>query len=356
VLDLTRDPIALAAALIDQPSVSGQERELVDAIEEALRKQAPFLRIDRYGNTLVAKTERGASERILLAGHVDTVPIAGNLPSHREGDRLYGCGASDMKSGLAVLLHLAVTVTDSPYDLTYLIYDCEEVEAERNGLNRLAQTNPDELSGNFAVLLEPTGVVVEGGCQGTMRIEVSSSGTRAHSARSWLGTNAIHGVAEILARLNDYEERRPIIDGLEYREGLQAVKIAGGVATNVIPDECVVTINYRFAPDRSEAEAEKHLREFFSGYDIKIVDSAPGALPGLSQPAAGQFLAAVGGDPRPKYGWTDVARFSAMGIPAVNFGPGDPNLAHTVDEWVDISTISHCYDRMYAWLTRKVVE
>ncbi|HUW78936.1 MAG TPA: succinyl-diaminopimelate desuccinylase [Candidatus Nanopelagicaceae bacterium] len=351
MIDLFADPVALCAALIDIESVSGNEGQLADLIEEALRAQASHLAIDRIGNSLVARTTGSCSERVILAGHIDTVPVAQNLPSHFEGDRLFGVGSSDMKSGVALQLHLAASITNPNREITFIFYECEEIEAERNGLTHIARERPELLAGDFAVLLEPTDGVVEGGCQGTMRIEVRTRGVRAHSARSWLGENAIHGAGEILDLLNNHEPRRVLIDGLEYREGLQAVAISGGVAGNVIPDECVVTINFRFAPDRSEADAERFLRIFFEGYPVRIIDSAPGALPGLTRPAAQEFIAKIGGVPAPKFGWTDVARFTALNIPAVNFGPGNPSLAHTVDESVDIELIQRGATQLKEWLS-----
>ncbi|GAA0670071.1 succinyl-diaminopimelate desuccinylase [Kitasatospora atroaurantiaca] len=349
-LDLTLDGGALTARLVDFPSVSGDEQALADAVETALRAY-PHLTVDRYGNNVVARTELGRAERVLIAGHLDTVPIADNLPSYVEGDLLYGCGTSDMKSGVAVQLRLAATLPEPNRDLTFVFYDCEEIEASRNGLGHLAAQHPEWLAADFAVLMEPSGAMVEGGCQGTLRVQVTLTGTRAHSARSWLGDNAIHHAAEVLGRLAAYEPRRVEIDGLEYREGLNAVRIDGGVAGNVIPDECVVTVNFRYAPDRSEAEAAAHVREVFAGYDVVVTDSAPGALPGLGQPAAQAFLAATGGQARAKFGWTDVARFSALGVPAVNYGPGDPNLAHKREEHCSLSAIAEVEERMRAWLT-----
>ncbi|MFJ9696690.1 succinyl-diaminopimelate desuccinylase [Kitasatospora sp. NPDC101183] len=349
-LDLTIDGGALTARLVDFPSVSGDEQALADAVEAALRVY-PHLTVDRHGNNVVARTNLGRKERVLLAGHLDTVPIADNLPSYVDGDLLYGCGTSDMKSGVAVALRLAATLPEPNRDLTFVFYDCEEVEAHRNGLGHLVKDHPDWLAADFAVLMEPSGAMVEGGCQGTLRAQVRLTGVRAHAARSWLGDNAIHHAAEVLTRLADYEARKVEIDGLEYHEGLNAVRIDGGVAGNVIPDECVVTVNFRYAPDRSEAEAEKHVREVFDGFELTVTDFAPGALPGLAQPAAKAFLEATGGRARAKFGWTDVARFSALGVPAVNYGPGDPDLAHKRNEHCSLSAVAETENRLRAWLT-----
>jgi succinyl-diaminopimelate desuccinylase len=259
-----------------------------------------------------------------------------------------------MKSGDAVLLHLAATLPDPNRDLTFVLYEAEEIEEEFNGLRLLSESDPELRVADFAILMEPSGAIVEAGCQGTMRVDVRTTGERAHAARSWKGVNAIHGAAEVLARLNAYDARRPVIDGLEYHEGLNAVFISGGVAGNVLPDECVVAVNHRFAPDRSEAEAEAFLREFFDGFEVTLRDSAPAALPGLGLPAAKEFLASVGGEVKPKFGWTDVARFSALGVPAVNFGPGDPMLAHKQEEHVPVEHIERCERQLRAWLTGEV--
>jgi succinyl-diaminopimelate desuccinylase len=349
-LDLAADPVALTAALVDIESVSGNERAIADAVETALRSLG-HLEVTRDGDAVVARTSLGRGERVLLAGHLDTVPVADNLPSRVEGDRMYGCGTTDMKSGTAVLLHLAATIRDPAYDLTLVCYDHEEVEAEKNGLGRLARDHRDLLDADLAILMEPTDGLVEAGCQGTMRAVIRTTGHRAHSARSWLGVNAIHAAGEVLRRLEAYEARSVEIDGCTYREGLNAVRIAGGVAGNVVPDACEVTVNFRFAPDRDEKQAEQHVRDVFAGYDVEITDSAPGALPGLGAPASQAFLAAVGGEPRAKYGWTDVARFAALGIPALNFGPGDPNLAHTREEYVELPKITAVTEAMRSYLS-----
>ena len=306
--------------------------------------------MQRFGHTIVARTHHGHAERVVIAGHIDTVPLNANLPARRDEQALHGLGTCDMKGGVAIALRLAATLPVTNRDVTYLFYECEEVEAERNGLQLLSQSHPDLLQADFAILMEPSDGIVEAGCQGTLRVDVRVKGVRAHSARSWTGVNAIHGAADVLARLNAYEPRRPVIDGLEYHEGLNAVFISGGVAGNVLPDECVVSVNYRFAPDRSVDEAYAHMREVFDGFDIELSDSAPAAMPGLSVPAAAAFVEAVGGRANPKFGWTDVARFSGLGIPAVNFGPGDPHLAHKQDEFVPLDQITTVERQLRSWL------
>jgi succinyl-diaminopimelate desuccinylase len=351
-LDLHAEGPALTAALVDISSVSGEEGPLADAIERALRR-LPHLRVTRHGNTLVARTERGKGERVVLAGHIDTVPHAGNFPSHWDPERvrLTGVGTSDMKAGVAVQLRLAAALPEPNRDVTYVFYECEEVDVARNGLFLLSRAAPELLAADFAVLLEPSGGVVEGGCQGTLRAAITAKGKRAHTARSWMGKNAIHEAGAILDILRSASPRQPVVDGLEYHEGLNAVEISGGVVGNVVPDECVVTVNYRFAPDRSEAEAEAYIRDLFAAWPVEILDSAPGARPGLTTGPAADFVKAVGGEPRAKLGWTDVARFAELGIPAVNYGPGISEIAHTPAEYVEAAPIVAAEQALTAWLT-----
>lgn len=345
MLDLRGDPVELAAALVDIPSESRHEARIADAVEAALRAQAPGFEIIRNGNAVLARTHLGRPSRVLLAGHLDTVPVADNLPSRRstghEGELLHGCGAVDMKSGDAVFLHLAATIDAPVHDLTLVFYDCEEIDSTANGLGRIERELPDWLAADVAILGEPTGGYIEAGCQGTLRVVVKTTGTRAHSARPWSGDNAIHKLGAALDRLTRYQARTVEIDGCTYREGLSAVRIDGGVAGNVIPDAASVTVNFRFAPDRSTESALRHVHDVFHGLevDIELTDSAAGALPGLSRPAAGALVQAAAGQVRAKYGWTDVSRFAARGIPAVNYGPGDPNLAHRRDERVPVEQI-----------------
>jgi succinyl-diaminopimelate desuccinylase len=354
MLDLSADVAALTADLVDVESVSGDEQHLADLVEVAL-KGCAGLDVQRDGNVVIARTSLGRGQRIALAGHLDTVPIAGNVPSRVEGGRLFGCGTSDMKSGDAVMLRVAHLVGTGELvpraDLTWIFYDCEEVEAVRNGLGRIARERPELIAADFAVLLEPTEGVIEGGCQGTLRAVITTGGVRAHSARSWLGENAIHAAAPVLAILAGYQAREVDVDGLHYHEGLNAVAVAGGVAGNVIPDLCEITVNFRYAPDRSESEAFEHVREVFAGYDVRLTDSAPGARPGLDAPLAAAFVAATGVPARAKFGWTDVALFGRLGIPAVNFGPGDPNLAHTVDESVELDRIRSAEQALVRFLS-----
>ncbi|MDR3655624.1 MAG: succinyl-diaminopimelate desuccinylase [Mycobacterium sp.] len=353
MLDLRGDPIELTAVLVDIPSESRSEARLADEVEAALRAQTSGFEIVRNGNAVLARTSLGRPSRVLLAGHLDTVPAAGNLPSRLDDGELYGCGTADMKSGDAVFLHLAATVAEPVHDLTLVFYDCEEIDAASNGLGRIERELPDWLAADVAILGEPTGGYIEAGCQGTLRVVISATGTRAHSARSWLGDNAIHKLGAVLDRLAGYTARTVDIDGCAYREGLSAVRIDGGVAGNVIPDAASVTANFRFAPDRSVEAALQHVHEVFDGLDVYIeqTDAAAGALPGLAQPAAKALVEAAGGQVRAKYGWTDVSRFAARGIPAVNFGPGDPNLAHTRDERVAVGNVTAAVEMLQRYLS-----
>ena len=352
-LSLTDDIVALTRSLVDIPSESQHEHVIADAIESALR-ELPHLEVIRVENTVIAKTNLGRSTRVILGGHIDTVPENKNLPSRlgqRDGeDAMFGLGTCDMKGGVAVMLRAAHEVREPSRDITFIFYESEEIDTKYNGLYKLSQSHPDLLKADFAILLEPTNAGIEGGCQGTLRAEVRTTGRRAHSARSWMGVNAVHAAGEILARLNAYEPRRVRVDGLEYREGMQAVKVWGGVANNVVPDDCTVAVNYRFAPSRSVEEAIAHVKETFAGFEVEIMEAVGGALPGLDQVAAKEFVAAVGATPAPKFGWTDVARFSAMGVPAVNYGPGDPMYAHAPDEFVRLSDLRSCEAGMLAWL------
>jgi succinyl-diaminopimelate desuccinylase len=355
MLNLDGDPIVLLRALIDIESVSGNETEIAGAIEAALRRYG-HLAVSRDGNVVVARTDLGRGSRVVIAGHTDTVPVANNLPSRvtgtgQDGVLVWGRGACDMKGGVAVQLAAAAALTQPARDLTWIFYDCEEVEASRNGLSRISRERPADLAGDFAVLCEPTNARVEGGCQGTMRLEVNLRGVAAHSARAWMGRNAVHDAAPVLHRLAEYQPAEVEVDGLRYREGLNAVRINGGVAGNIIPDRCEIEINYRFAPDKSPEEAEDHIREVLAGFPLGVTDVAAGARPGLDQPAAKEFVAAVGGEPSAKFGWTDVAMFSAMGVPAVNFGPGNPSKAHADDEFCPAADVFACRDALVRWLT-----
>lgn len=370
VLDLRADPVELTAALIDIPSVSRDEARIADAVEAALRDVAadipgelPEVTVERIGDNIVARTHRGLPQRVILAGHLDTVPIADNVPSTRgldaEGrDTIFGCGAVDMKSGDACYLHAFATLADSrelQRDLTLVMYACEEIAGEFNGLGHLAESHPGLLAGDVALLGEPSGNVIEAGCQGSIRVKVIARGTRAHSARAWLGDNAAHRLTGVLARVAAYSAGTAEIDGLTYREGMQVVHLHSGVATNTVPDEAWAYVNFRFAPDRGTDDAMAHLMEVLAIDDplieVEVEDISPGALPGLDRAAAAELVAVAGGTAKPKYGWTDVSRFAALGMPAVNFGPGDPAYCHKRDEQIPVEMITRLSRDLLRYLT-----
>ena len=354
ILDTKKDVAQLTKDICDIFSVSGNETQLADAIEATLR-EVNHLEIIRLGDAIIARTYLNRGKRVIIAGHIDTVPVADNLPTKfielAGRQMLWGRGTVDMKAGVAVQLKLAVELTEPNVDITWVFYDHEEVDSELNGLGRVSRTNPEYLVGDFAVLCEPSNARVEGGCNGTLRAEIRLAGKKAHSARPWMGENALHKAAEPLAILANFTPEEIEVDGLVYRESLNAVLMSSGIAANVIPDEAVITVNYRFAPSKNSAQAEAQIRELFEGYEIEITDHADGARPGLDLPEAQAFIKQTGGEPAPKYGWTDVARFSALGIPAVNFGPGDPNKAHADDEAVELEQIYACEKALRAWLS-----
>jgi succinyl-diaminopimelate desuccinylase len=350
-------PVDLTEALCNIESVSGDEKRIADAVETALRAYS-HLEVTRLGNNVVARTNLGRESRVVIAGHLDTVPIAQNLPVQRivkDGKEcLWGRGTVDMKGGAAVQLVLAAELNRPNQDVTWCFYENEEVDSELNGLGIIARTKPDLLEGDFAILCEPSSAGIEGGCNGPLRVIVTTKGIAAHSARAWMGENAIHAAAPILARLAAYEPQTVTVDGLDYRESMNAVSITGGIAGNVIPDHCEVKVNYRFAPSHTPDEALAHVRELFAGFNVEVDDIAPGARPGLDSPRAQDFARVVlersGTQPAPKYGWTDVARFAELGLPAVNFGPGNAIYAHRDDEHCPTDQIQTCYEVLKSWL------
>jgi len=349
------DLLARTAALVDIPSPSHHEAALTDHLEAGLRS-LPHLAVERVGANLVARTQLGRGTRVVLAGHTDTVPPNGNERARIEGDVLWGLGATDMKGGLAVMVALAEVLTEPAVDVTWIFYAGEEVAPEHNGLAHLVRDRPDLVAGDVAILGEPTDGDIEAGCQGTMRLEVTVRGQRAHTARPWMGRNAVHRLGEVLRAVAAFPERRPVIDGCEYREALQAVGVGGGVAGNVVPDLATVTLNRRFAPDRTADEAEAEVRALLApaleeGDDVRVVDSAPGALPGLQHPVLRSLIDDHGLPVRAKLGWTDVARFAAAGMPACNLGPGDATLAHSADERVDRASLDRTYEVLHTVLS-----
>lgn len=354
----TADLLALTAELVDIPSVSHHEAALADHVE-ALLAEVPWLAVERVGDNVVARTDLGRPQRLALAGHLDTVAPNANEQARIEGDVCWGIGAADMKAGCAVFLELARTIAEPAVDVTYVFYECEEVEARFNGLRRLLAERPDLLSVDAAILGEPTSARIEAGCQGTLRVKVELMGERAHTARPWMGRNAIHRLADVLARSAAFSGRRPVLDGCEFAEALQAVSVTGGVAGNVVPDRASVVLNHRFAPDRDITDALAAVRSALGdavdeagGDTVVLTDHAEGARPGLDHPVLKRLVEAVGTSPVAKLGWTDVAFFSARGIPATNFGPGDPSLAHAAGERVERHELESVYAALAGVLDR----
>ena len=343
------DLLALTAELIGIPSVSRAEGELADRTE-AWCAECPWLEVTRVGDNVVARTTGGRSERLLVAGHLDTVPPNGNSEPILTGDRVAGLGAADMKGGLAVMLGLAAAHADPAIDVTYVWYAAEEIEREHNGLLELEAARPDLLEADAAVLGEPTGAVPEAGCQGSMHIRISLAGERAHTARPWMGSNAIHRLGDLLGVLRAYQARRPVIDGCRFAEALQATAVTGGVASNVVPDEATLVLNHRFAPDRTPEQAERHVRDLVAAHltdsdSLELLEMAPAAPPRLDHPLLAAIVAAGGGPAavRAKLGWTDAAFFAERHVPALNFGPGDAELAHTAGEYVTRDSLEAVY-------------
>ena len=349
------DLLARTAALVDVASPSRHEQALVDALETELRA-LDHLEVVRVGDNLVARTALGRAQRVVLAGHTDTVPANENATARLEGDRLFGVGSADMKGGLAVMLDLAARLTDPIVDVTYVFYAREEVASVESGLGELFEARPELLAGDVAILGEPTDALIEAGCQGTLRVRLSLAGERAHTARPWMGRNAVHRLASVLGVLDTYEARRIVIDGCEFREALQAVAVDGGVAGNVVPDAASVTVNFRFAPDRTLDDAIMHVRGLFEssfgeGDTFEVLDAAEAAEPGLTHPLLAELVERSGGTVLAKLGWTDVARFGAHGIPAVNFGPGDNTIAHTAGEHLDRAPLERVHSVLLGLLT-----
>ena len=337
------------------PSVSHEEAALASYVEDALRP-VPWLTVERVGDNVVARTELGRPSRVVLGGHLDTVPGLDGMQSVVDGDVLHGLGAADMKGGLAIYLDLARSVSEPACDVTYVFYAGEEVDARFNGLAHLFAERPELLAADVAILGEPTDGWIEAGCQGTMRFEVTVTGARAHTARPWMGVNAVHRLGRVLDLLDGYEARRPVIDGCEFREALQAVRVEGGVANNVVPDRATLIVNHRVAPDRTLEEAEAHVRSVLApalGDDdeVRLLAADPPAIPGLDRPLLRGLVERSGLDVRAKLGWTDVARFAEHGIPAVNLGPGDPTLAHTAGERVERAALDAVHAALLDLLT-----
>ncbi len=340
-------------ALVAIDSVSGNESAIASVVESALR-QNPHLDVERIGDNVVARTTGLHRTRLLVAGHLDTVP-GDPATSTNDGDRVTGLGACDMKGSLAVMLELARDQEPRPVEVTWVFYAREEIARAQSGLLEIGELRPDLLQADAAVLAEPTGGVVEAGCQGTLRVVVEMRGLRAHTARPFTGVNALHRLGELLSRVASYEPRVVEIDGVSYTEQLQAGAVEGGIAPNVVPDFARCTLNHRVAPDRSREEAMTWLVEFLGdvlddGDNVDVADWAPSCPPALTNERLGALVALTGRPARAKVGWTDVATFRELGIAATNFGAGDPLLAHRSDEFVAAGELDQFAAVLREWL------
>ncbi len=344
--------LSRAYEFVTTPSVSRAEARLATEIETTLRPVV-HLHVDRVGDNVVAAT-RGTGPRVLVAGHLDTVP--GDLSRvHWDREELTGLGAVDMKGSLAVMVELALETPPPGVDLTWVFYAREEVTRAESGLLELAALRPDLLVADVAVVGEPTGGVVEAGCQGSLRARVTLRGVAAHTARPYRGENAIHRLGAVVARVAAYEPRVVAIDGVDFTEQLQVVTVAGGIAANVVPDEATCVINHRFAPDRDIASASAWLHAYLEDVledrdELAIEDAAPAASPRLDDPRLANLVAMSGGVVRAKVGWTDVATLNELGVPAANLGAGDPELAHHPDERVTRRELDDYATTLRAWL------
>lgn len=355
-LTLAERLLARTAALVDVVSPSRSEALIADLFERELTALG-HLEVTRVGDNVVARTQLDRPHRLLLVGHTDTVPANGNAQARIDGDVCHGLGSADMKGGLAVFLALAHEITEPVVDVTFVFYAREEIAAAESGLLELFAKRPDLLAGDAALVGEPTDGVLEAGCQGTMRVRVVLTGERAHTARPWMGRNAVHRLGPMLDAVAAFDERRVVLDGLEFREALQAVRVEGGVAGNVVPDRVELVLNRRIAPDRTLAEAEHELRALLApfledGDELLVEDAAPPAPPALAHPLLAELVARNDLAVRAKLGWTDVARFAEHGIPAANLGPGDATLAHTAGEHVTGARLAATYDLLADLLTR----
>jgi succinyl-diaminopimelate desuccinylase len=334
------EPLPLAELLLELlriPSVTGDEGELADWFTTRYaRLGEPVLRV---GRSLVVGEVCGRRPLVLLVGHLDVVPPTDeDRVPRRDGDRVVGRGASDMKGGLAVGMSCFEdpTLRAGPYELLLVAYAGEEGGLEGNELGAILAADPRLHDADLAVVLEPTDLTVQLGCLGGLYAEVTFTGRAAHSARPWQGENALTKAGRLLVDLHERPPRDVVVDGLVYREVLTATQAAtGGNPRNVVPDRFTVGINYRFAPDKTLAQAEQAVAELVGDTaELVIVDRAPPSLPRRDAPLVARFLDAVEAPVEAKQAWTDVAQLSAAGIPALNYGPGLTAQAHQAGEYV----------------------
>lgn len=349
----TADSIAeLLVTLVDIPSVTGNEAHIADVV--AMRLASRPGEVVRSGNGVVWRGPRRGRPLVVLAGHLDTVPPQGNAKARIEGGSVHGLGTTDMKAGDAVMLalHESLDADAARFDLALVFYDAEEGPAVNNGLGRILREEPWLGEASLAILLEPTDMNVEMGCNGILNVEVRVPGVAAHAARPWMGKNAVGEGAAWLAEITRFPVTPVTVQGLEYRETLQVTTLKAGTARNVVPAEMVANLNHRFPPDRSTERAIARIRALVpESFGFEVVDQAPPGGVCLDRPEVQEFVRRFGAKVAGKQGWTDVARFTSAGIPAFNFGPGLAELCHRADEHCPIANLGQAYDWLAAFLS-----
>jgi succinyl-diaminopimelate desuccinylase len=336
----------LTLELCQIPSVTGEEKALCDKLEPVLDRMAPG-RVHRIGHSLVFGRLDDPRPAVLLAGHLDTVPPhPGEAAARVERDRVVGLGASDMKSGVAVILALLEDLDPGRigYNLTAVLYEREEGPYAENGLEPVLAAVPELERTRLAFCLESTDLEVQVGCVGSLQARVTFRGKSSHSARPWQGENAIHKAGPLLAELLSRKRRRVEVEGFEFFEVLSATLASGGRARNVVPERFDLNLNYRFAPQKSLDQAEQEVRDLVCGRaDVEIVDRSPAGPVCAANPLLKRFRQVTGTTASSKQAWTDVARLGVHGIDAVNFGPGLTSQAHQAGEFVPIENLERAY-------------
>jgi succinyl-diaminopimelate desuccinylase len=331
------DLAARTLQLVDVPSESRREAELVALVRELV----PLAPLYDDGEVLLYGDPAAT---VVLAGHLDTIPPQENIPGHIAGGAVHGLGASDMKGGIAVMIELARAAAPG----RYLFFNREEVPVSESPLPALFAT--DVLDGTeLAIVLEPTDCILHAGCLGNIQARVTFRGQSAHSARPWTGVNAIHELVRGLQRLVDLEPRNVELDGLTFREVVSAVRVEGGIASNVVPARASVELNFRYAPGRTREEAEARLRELVPVGELEVLSNSPSAPPALTNPLAVKLRELVP-EVAPKQAWTPVAQFAERGIDAINYGPGATAYAHKQDEQVPFANLDRCFETLRAFL------
>jgi succinyl-diaminopimelate desuccinylase len=342
---------ARTLALVDIRSESHAEQQATAHVLATLRAGGVPVRDAGDSCVLAGTTERGERPLVLLAGHLDTVPAQGNWPGRRAHGRVEGLGASDMKGGVAVMLKLALAQPPASVDVGYVFFGREEVPAAEGALQPLLEREPGLREADLAIVLEPTANAVHAGCLGNINARWTFSGRSGHSARPWLADNAIERAARGVLALSSIEPEDVLLDGLRYRQVVSVTTIEAGVARNVIPGNARADVNFRYSPALDPDAAERLLRGWCEPHgELELLSSSRGVRPPLANPLVAGLAEATGAAVQPKQAWTPVADFAQFGIDAVNLGPGDPALAHRVDEHVEIDALVRCHETLEAFL------